>query len=389
MLSLTDLEQLSTKEKQILNRIYREGPVQRTDLQKTCHIKIANFYNIIERLSKNKMIELQGSEVTNAKGRPSEFLVFNYSLFYCICIVLTKSNYYFAITNLKGETLASENHQLSYTSVQFESFLEDINSFYIAMNRKKKFHGKILYCGFVSGLRIEKGIFRDTGNHSWKNIQILKILSEMLGCDVLYNSISQAAAYGMYFNTFRKEADSLVFFNLSRGIGMGIILNNTLLDIGSEERTSIEHMVVDLNGRSCFCGERGCVITSVGTDQIVQNIQARISEQPFETALSLENSLTYETIVQAVKRGDELAVASMEEAARVFSVAIRNINSIFHIPIVVIGGRLCQDNPVFHESLKAHIQSKAPSIRLILEENYISMTTLGISNEIVEHILQI
>lgn len=389
MKSILPLEGFSVKEKQVLSRIYREGPLLRNELQKTCKIKIANFYNIIERLSSNGIIRILETDATNSKGRPSEQLVFNHSYLFCICIVLTKSNYCFAITDLKGTTIEAENHQFNYSLLKFEQFLHDLELFFAIQSSKEQYHGKIKYSGFVSGVPLEKGLFRDTGNSSWKDIPILSILTQTLGCKVLYNSISQAAVFGIYFNGFRKEYDSLIFYNLSKGLGIGIILNKRLLDIDSQQRTLIEHMVVNLEGRPCFCGERGCVITSVGTEQIIQNTKAQLLlGVPSSLRLKLD-TLSFEDISKAAQDGDELAVIAMKEAAMIMAVAIRNIDFLFHIPIVVIGGRLCHDNKVFFSFLEERIQQKDSSIRLFMEKEYLSKTMVGITNEIVEYLLEV
>ena len=51
----------------------------------------------------------------------------------------------------------------------------------------------------------------------------------------------------------------MVFITLGTGIGGGIVTNGRLIHGFGDNAGELGHMIVQMDGRLCTCGQRGCV----------------------------------------------------------------------------------------------------------------------------------
>jgi len=366
------LESLQRKEKDVLWSIIQAKHIARTALQKSSKLKVANFYNTVDSLYKYGLIKKSESPRHERIGRPSEYLSLNEDCYSILYILLSRSRWIIGVSDLEGNLYDSVEHPFS-SQLTSDVFIAECVSYY---------KGK---CGTypIAFVALASGINPNNTNTSGIDPSFLGTdfrdrLRDAFGLPFFYDTISRAAALGIYNEKYSKEKPTLLFCNLSSGIG--IAMTNSLIndDFWYQNRANIEHWALDPNGRQCFCGKRGCLITSLGSRNIVSNAREYISE-------GLDSVLTGEfTISDVIKQAQEKDVVArkvLDEAVEAFIQALNNLNMVFHFDIVTIAGTTIDNNYYFINRLKSSL-AKAP-FRIEVETNHISKASKGMSYKIL------
>ena len=91
----------------------------------------------------------------------------------------------------------------------------------------------------------------------WRNIPIKRIVAERFSKPCVLENDANAAAWGEKWVGAGKEATSMVMLTLGTGIGGGIIIDNRLWRGANNVAAEIGHMVIQMDGPQCNCGNHG------------------------------------------------------------------------------------------------------------------------------------
>src|SRR5262249_42512340 len=90
-------------------------------------------------------------------------------------------------------------------------------------------------------------------------------LRKSLGMEVAVLQESHALCLAEQTYGAAKGVGDLAMLDISEGLGLGVMLNGQILEGHSGMAGELGHVTVELNGRKCGCGNRGCLET-VATD---------------------------------------------------------------------------------------------------------------------------
>lgn len=94
---------------------------------------------------------------------------------------------------------------------------------------------------------------------AWRGFPLRDRLREVVAVDVLIDNDAKAVAVGEGWVGAARGRDAFIGMVVSTGIGGGIVLDGRLLAGHSGNAGHIGHVVVEPEGRPCFCGGRGCL----------------------------------------------------------------------------------------------------------------------------------
>lgn len=133
---------------------------------------------------------------------------------------------------------------------------------------------------------------------------------------------------------------------VSTGVGGGLVLGGELHPGPSGNAGHIGHISVDLDGDSCPCGGRGCV------ERIASgpNIARRALERGWRPGADGDASAA--AVASAARRGDPVATASFERAARALAAGIAATATLVEVEIAVVGGGVARAGEVLFAPLR-------------------------------------
>lgn len=179
-------------------------------------------------------------------------------------------------------------------------------------------------------------------NLDWKDAPLKKELEKTLGVPVFAENDTNLCTLGVHEVELKGKPRNLLGVFLGTGIGGGIILDGKLYGGFNRTAGEVGHMVIQVGGPVCGCGNKGCFEALASRTAIFREVQQRIKEGQ-KTVLTemLGNDLTdmkSGDLRKALKRGDKLVEKIIEEAAEYTGVAIANLLNIFNPEVVVLGG---------------------------------------------------
>ena len=176
----------------------------------------------------------------------------------------------------------------------------------------------------------------------WKDVPLKKELEKQLGVPVFVENDCNIAALGVYVSELKSKPKSMVGIFVGTGIGGGIIINGELYSGFGHTAGEIGHMVIDVNGPKCGCGNKGCFEALASRTAIFQQIKAGIKDSQ-KTMLTemLGNDLDdlrSGDLRKAIRRGDKFVDRIVEGAAEYIGIATANLVNILNPEVVVLGG---------------------------------------------------
>jgi glucokinase len=169
----------------------------------------------------------------------------------------------------------------------------------------------------------------------WRDVPLRAMLEEALDVPAAIDNDVNLAAIGEGWAGAAKGARDFVFIAIGTGIGAGIVLNGSPFRGTGWAAGEIGYMLVP-GAPDMFLnhGEPGALESVIGGEGIKALWQSLW--RPESTPLPRELNAT--EIFDHAQAGDSLAQSILEQAARMLSQAIYNINLVLNCPLFVLGG---------------------------------------------------
>lgn len=209
--------------------------------------------------------------------------------------------------------------------------------------------------GMPGPLDAVNGVVNEPPNFpGWRGVPLRDMVRSGTGLPtdmplVLINDAS-AAALGEYrFGvgaqyTGPQPLKHMVYLTISTGVGGGVIVDGALLLGATGLAGHLGHMVVDLHGPICGCGNRGCLEAMASGTALAREaamlVRARRPTLMSELAEGDADKVTAEVVVEAARRGDQAASELMEREGQLIGAGVTSCIHIFNPQLVMLGGGL-------------------------------------------------
>ena len=176
----------------------------------------------------------------------------------------------------------------------------------------------------------------------WKDVPLKKDLEKQLGVPVFVENDGNICALGVHVVELKAKPKSLIGIFVGTGIGGGLIINGDLYSGFNHTAGEIGHMVLDINGPKCGCGNKGCFEALASRTAIFQQIKAGVKdgEKTMLTEMLGDDlaDLRSGDLRKAIRRGDKFVDKVIEGAAEYIGIGIANLVNILSPEVVVLGG---------------------------------------------------
>ena len=179
-------------------------------------------------------------------------------------------------------------------------------------------------------------------NLDWRDVPLAKELSQELKLPVFLENDCTLSMLGVYEAELETKPRSVLGIFLGTGIGGGLILDGEIYRGFTRCAGEVGHMVLEINGPKCGCGNRGCFEALASRTALFQRIRSAVKEGQ-ETLLTgmlgkdLED-LRSGDLRKAIRRGDKFVDHIVEEAAEYTGIAVANLANILGPEVIVLGG---------------------------------------------------
>jgi glucokinase len=171
-------------------------------------------------------------------------------------------------------------------------------------------------------------IIRSTNMPKFKNVPICKMLNERLGAPVVFDNDANVACWGEYVVGAGKGVEDMVFFTLGTGIGGGVVSSGELVHGCDENAAELGHMIIYPNGRSCNCGQKGCVEAYASADSTARRATEAVgggAKSSLSKVLDEKGKITSKDVYEQLAAGDELAKEITDGTAEALALTCINM----------------------------------------------------------------
>jgi glucokinase len=188
----------------------------------------------------------------------------------------------------------------------------------------------------------ETGRVINAPNLQWQDIPLKKTLEKELDLPVSVENDCNVATLGVFEKELQGKPRYLVGVFIGTGIGGGIIVDGKLYPGCSGTAGEIGHMVIQVGGPKCNCGNRGCFEALASRTAIFRAISAAIKDGQKSLLTELLGpdltDLRSGDLRKAIRKGDKLVEKVIEDAAEYTGIAVANLINILNPQTVVLGG---------------------------------------------------
>lgn len=327
----------------VLETIINSKPISRAAISKELGLTKATISAIVQDLmNKNLVIEI-GSDDTSL-GRKPILLSFNKKAGHIICVDIGVETISVLLTDLLGE-------DCSLKQIKTPSINENIITVLCNIINTMKPSTKNSPYGLVGiTLGIHGVVFDNKVSfapyYDLSKIDLANELGQYFHTPVFLENEANLSVLGE--KTFMYDYPNIANISVHSGIGLGILINNTLYTGYSGRAGEFGHTIVEIDGRECPCGNHGC---------LEQYVSERVLLKDFAKLKGLEH-IDFDTFSSMYRTGDTDAIATIDNFVKYMSACVNNVLNAFNPDIVIINSSFTIFFPGLTKLIEQSLHSK-------------------------------
>lgn len=335
----------------LLRRLYFDGPLSRQDLIDTTTLSAASVSNVVGDLINDRLVAEVGS-VGSEGGRPRILLQVDSGRWHAIGVDVGETRVLVELFTLDLAVLARAEHVLPDGCGDVAAVVERIDAGLRGVLEESGIdQGTVVGVGVgVPGVvaHSAQGGVLDTVVHGqtigWDAVPLERLLRETgsVRADLplfIDNGATTLGQAEMWFGAGRGARDAVIAL-IGSGVGACVVADGSPYRGTGRSAGEWGHTTVQVGGRQCRCGARGCLEAYVGAEAVIERYREAAADTPSEGGRrqpeSEESALA--AILAADERGDEAAHAVLEETAVYLGVGVANLINLFNPERIALGG---------------------------------------------------
>ncbi len=338
----------------IIEQIVNNKEISRADISKKTYINKVTVSSQVSELLNDELLIEKKTETANV-GRNPILLSINKSAGYSIGVEIDFNKMVFIVTNLVGELI--NNIQVNIDNTFFDNI---ISKLYSNIDNLIK---KLPSCKFgVIGISIGiHGVVNNNGDIifspslNWKDIKLKQLLEEKYNVDVFIQNNNQFSVFAEKIFNYNSNKN-ILYLNITSGLGLGIIIDNKIYKGLNGFAGEIGHMIVDLNGRPCPCGNRGCLERYCSEKVVLDMLKKEYKNSEINS------------ILENIKEPENNLV--LKEFIDYLSLGLNNVINTFNSEIIIINSNIIRKFPYMLDELKNNLKSTMNNYKKIVLSDF-------------------
>ena len=258
-------------------------------------------------------------------------------------------------TSIKGATINDKGEVLDRFSLPTDKeapveaiigqLCDEVNNLLKTHQYNEKVAG--IGIGIPGTFNKETGVIVNCPNlPKWANFNLKKFMEERTHLYVKLVNDADAAALAEAKFGVGKNYEFLLMITLGTGVGGGIVINKNLYNGNLGMGAELGHMVIELDGKLCGCGRKGCFEAYASATALIRDTKEAMENHPesklHEVAKEL-GKVDARVAFLAEKQGDEAAKDVVNNYVKYLAEGLLNYCNILRPNIIVLSGGVANE----------------------------------------------
>lgn len=345
---------LRQEAKDIFEIILKKGPITKGDILDITKMKLSTLNRVMLPLEVDGLI-VEASIGESSGGRKPVLFDINTRSYYLIGVDISRTYTQMVVTDLKSNVYYQEQFIMDEASTPkriVNSINEFVNSIMLKLSINKD---RLIGIGIgtvgpldrVSGTILNPRRFL---TDDWYNVPIKQMVEDITGVPVTIDNGANTAALSEYIYGAGKGISNIAYINCGVGIRTGAISNGMIVRTINDAEDAFGHMVVDIDGEQCCCGNYGCIECYSSIPSIVNKFISEIKKGRVSAVKPEPDKINYMDICNAADNGDKLAQEIIINAGTILGVGLANYINLLNPKLVILSGPLIKHCKLFYET---------------------------------------
>lgn len=370
--------------KKILSQFAIKGNSTIAELSKEFNISIPKINESITELIEERLVKDYGKSTAGIGRKPNTYGLEANSAFF---IGLQVGNDSLSITmiNMKKEIVSFKDEipfLLENNEKSLQIICREIKEFIAKQNIKKD---KILGIGINLSGRINYSTGYSYSYFNFYEDPLSKYFEQELGISTFLENDTKALSYAEFNSGIIKDEKNVLFVNIDNGIGLGILINNSIYYGKSGFSGEFGHIPIFDNEILCRCGKIGCLETEASGYALRRIVREKInngSTSILKGKFQNLEDIKIKDILQAAHKDDNLAIDAINYIGDKLGKGIASLINIFNPELIIIGGLIAQADEYLSLPLLNSINKYSLSIvnrdtKVVFSNNNSSQASYG------------
>ena len=207
----------------------------------------------------------------------------------------------------------------------------------------------------------ENGVIDIFPNAGWKGVKIANFFRSCYNVPVKVSNDANVATLAEMVMGSGKDLNSFIYVTLGTGVGGGIVIDKKLFRGNKNKGAEIGHMIIKMGGKKCNCGRNGCFEAYASAPALIDLAKDNLNNKKsliLELADNKIENIDGKIIFDAYKKGDEVAIRTVDEYVVWLSEGLMNLMNIFRPDGIVLGGGISLAGNVLIDKVKKYCEER-------------------------------
>ncbi|WP_257666078.1 ROK family protein [Parapedobacter tibetensis] len=381
--------------KSVIKLLYYKGALSLAELSMYTKKSVPNITSIVNILVKEGYAVEHGLAPSTGGRRPVKYLLNKKNKKHIVSVAMDQFVTRIVIYNLLNEAVHPEKSislPLQDNPGAFKQLCHCIDAYIDASGIKQEhiLGIGIAMPGFVD---VEKGVNASFLTSEDDGLPLRDQLTQYFELPVFIENDSSAIAVAELHLGMAKGMQDVMVVNMGWGIGLGMIVNGSLFRGHNGYAGEFSHIPLSHSNKLCSCGKRGCLEVDASLLVAVEKAKQAMAEgtkSSLECLFADTSKAEGDHLIDAARKGDQLAVASLSDAAFMMGKGIATLIHIMNPERVVLSGRGSATGklllaPVQRAINEFCIPKLAEQTDIVLSELSYRAELLGAASLVMEH----
>lgn len=194
--------------------------------------------------------------------------------------------------------------------------------------------------GAPGAINSDSGIVIFSPNLPWRNYAIRKAIEDVFGTPFYIGNDVNLGVLGEWKFGCAKGLKHVVGLFVGTGLGAGLILDGKLYTGNDYKAAEIGHMILNVEGPSCNCGQRGCLEAFSSKTGMMDYIKLQVKHgrSTMMEKFIPDGVFKSKEMKTAYEAGDAVMIEAIDRSCLYLAVAAGNLANTFSPEMIIFGG---------------------------------------------------